>query len=149
MKYIRMLLAVVGLFVASGAIGAALADDNKHDDKHSSTTLYTPPLKGANFICDALNNSDKTLDIVITILGADGVPLSTTDPTNFMVLPGTLVSSAHHEADPTNSFDGYCKFEVFGTSNRNDVRVDLNVTLKRNIPGTTTPVWVFREVEGH
>ena len=32
MKYIRMLLAVVGLFVASGAIGAALADDNKHDE---------------------------------------------------------------------------------------------------------------------
>ena len=28
MKYIRMLLAVVGLFVAGGAKGAALADDN-------------------------------------------------------------------------------------------------------------------------
>jgi hypothetical protein len=144
-----MLLAVVGLFVASGAIGAALADDNKHDDNHPSTTLYTPPLKGANIICDAINVSDKTLDIVITILGADGVPITTNDPTNFMALPGTLVSSAHHEADPTNSLEGYCKFEVFGTRNRNDVRVDLNITLKRNIPDTTTPVWVFRQVEGH
>ena len=110
MKYIRMLLVVVGLFVAGGTIATALADD----DHHHKVTLYTPPLRGANVECDAINVSDKTLDITITIIGSDGVPLSTTDPTNFTVLPGTFVSSAHHEADPTNLLDGYCKFEVSG-----------------------------------
>jgi hypothetical protein len=143
MKYIRMLLAVVGLFVASGAIGAALADDNNNH----STTLYTPPLKGANFGCDAVNVSDKTLDIAITIIDLNGVPLSAAAPVT--TSPGTEVSEDYHEADPTNSIDGYCKFEVFGTGNRNDVRVDQTITLQRNIPGTTTPVWVFRQVEGH
>ena len=45
MKYIRMLLAVVGLFVAAGSIATALADD----DNHHKVTLYTPPLlRGAN-----------------------------------------------------------------------------------------------------
>ena len=95
MKYIRMLLVVIGLFVAGGSIATVLADD----DNHHKVTLYTPPLlRGANIECNAINVSDKTLDITITIIGSDGVPLSTTDPTNFMTLPGTMVSSAYHEA---------------------------------------------------
>ena len=137
MKYIRVLLAVIGVFVAVGTIGMALADD---DNRHK-VTLYTPPLlRGANIECNAINVSDKTLDISITIIGSDGVPLSTTNPTNFITLPGTMVSSAHHEADPTNGLDGYCKFEVSGTRDRDDVRVDLTTTFKKtNIPGTTIP----------
>ena len=146
MKYIWMLLAVIGLCVAAGTIAKALADD----DHHHKVTLYTPPLlRGANIECNAINVSDKTLDVTITIIGSDGTPLSTTDPTNFMVLPGTIVSSAHHEADPTNGLDGYCKFEVSG-GDRDDVRVDITTTFKKpNIPGTTIPVWVFRQIEGH
>ena len=146
MRYIRMLLAVVGVFVTVGTV-TALADD----DNHHEVTLYTPPLlRGANIECNAINVSDKTLEIIITIIGSDGVPLSTADPTNFMALPGTIVSSAHHEADPTSGLDGYCKFEVSGTRDRNDVRVDLTTTFKKtNIPGTTIPVWVFRQIEGH
>jgi len=147
MRYIRMLLVVVGVFVAVGTIGTALADD----DHHHKVTLYTPPLlRGANIECNAINVNDKTLDITITIIGSDGVPLSTTDPTNFMTVPGMIVSSAHHEADPTNGLDSYCKFEVSGTRNRDDVRVDLTTTFKKpNIPGTTIPIWVFRQIEGH
>jgi len=147
MKSIRMLLALAGLFIAAETFGTALADD----DNHHKVTLYTPPLlRGANIECNAINVSDKTLDIIITIIGSDGVPLSTADPTNFMTLPGTMISSAHHEADPTNALDGYCKFEVSGTRNRDDVRVDLTTTFKKpNIPGTTIPVWVFRQIEGH
>ena len=145
MKYIRMLLAAIGVFVGVGTIGTALADD----DNHRQLTLYSPPLKGSNIICDLTNVSYKTLDIVVTILDKDGVQLSTTDPTNFTVLPGTMVESAHHEADPTNSLDGYCKFEVFGTRNRDDVRADLVVTSERTIPGTTIPTWVFRGLEAH
>ena len=145
MKHIWMALAVLNLFVAAGTIGTALADDHNHHQ----LILYSPPLKGSNIICDLTNVSEKTLDIIVTILGADGLQLSTTDPTNFTVLPGTMVESAHHEADPTNSLDGYCKFEVFGTGNRDDVRADLVVTSERTIPGTTIPTWVFRGLEAH
>jgi hypothetical protein len=145
MKYARMLVAVVSLFVAVGLIGTALADD----DLHHKVTLYTPSLRGANIECNAINVSGKVLDITITPIGADGVPLSTTDPTEFTALPGTFISTTHHEADPTNFLDAYCKFEVSG-GDRDDVRVDLTVSFKKpNIPGTTIPVWVFRQIEGH
>ena len=55
MKYIRMLLAVVGLFVAGGAKGAALADDN------NPARAFPPgpvigiyvPFRGSGFNSDA------------------------------------------------------------------------------------------------
>ena len=111
----------------------------------------TPPLSGANIACDAVNVSDKTVDIVITIIGSDGLPLTINDSTGPMALPGMQVTSAHHEADVTHGIDGYCKFEVFGTSNRDKVRVDLTATVKRNISQTDppVPVWVFRQVQGY
>jgi len=38
---------------------------------------------------------------------------------------------------------------VSGTDNRDDVRVVLEVATTRTIPGTTTPTYQTRIVEGH
>jgi predicted transcriptional regulator len=48
MTHIRMMLATASLFLVSGAIDAARADDNR-------VTLYTAPLRADTFNCNAVN----------------------------------------------------------------------------------------------
>jgi hypothetical protein len=138
MKSIRMMATVVGLIAAGGAIPSAHAEDGKQQ-----VTIFTPRLSGDHFVCSAVNVSDKTLGISFTLLGTDGSQLEGlmgSDPnpsSQFSVHP-------NHEAEIDLRFDsgipptdGYCKVAVFGTHQRNDVRVDLQIYwTKPIIPGT-------------
>ena len=54
--------------------------------------------------------------------------------------------------DPAVGNDAYCKTQVSGTGDRNDVRVLLNTNLIRTFDQgsqTKIPVFVFRQTEGH
>jgi hypothetical protein len=149
MKYGWRLLAAAGLIVVSGAIASARADNDK-----PNATLFTPRDRGDHFVCAAVNVGDKTLrSITFKILGSDGALLTPgvgsadKNPTStFDVTPGTTAEIDINLAPPD---DGYCEVAVSGTSNRNDVRVGLITSLTRTIPGTMTPVFVTRAVEGH
>ena len=63
--------------------------------------------------------------------------------------PGAITS---HDVDNTGSLgaiDAYCSFHVFGTSDRKDLRADLNATLTRTIPNTNIPIFLSRALEAH
>jgi hypothetical protein len=149
MKYVWTLLAGVGLIVGSGAIASARADNDQ-----LKATLFTPRDRGDHFVCAAVNVGDKTLrTITFKILGSDGALLTPavgsadTNPTSMLdVTPGT---TAEIDIDLAPPDDGYCEVAVSGTGNRNDLRVGLITSLTRTIPGTMTPVFVTRAVEGH
>jgi hypothetical protein len=162
MKYIQAMLSVVCLLIVGGAIDAARADDRA--EENHGVTLYTPFDNGTGFTCNAVNVSDKTLGVTLAVLDHLGHALSCANPTTctlgpvtpttnptpeFAVLPGT--ANAMDITLPLGSVaeGAYCAVAVSGTGNRNDVRVAFKVTVTRMIPGTTTPVFVFREVEGH
>jgi hypothetical protein len=143
MKYMQAVLAVVGIFVISGAIAPAQADDDKR-----SVTLYTSALRATSFNCNAVNVSRKTLRIAISIIDMDGVPLSAAPAAQ--TLPGTEASN-DVDTSPTPT-DAYCKFEVFGTDDRNDLRVVLATALIRTFDQdgqTKIPVFVVKTIEGH
>jgi hypothetical protein len=153
MERLGTLLAGVGLIFASGAIDAARADDHR-------VTLYTAPLRADTFNCNAVNISQKTLHIAFAVLDDNGDPLpctgaacSSPNPPNpvppVLVPPGTAVTIGPIFLAPADVGDGYCKVTVFGTGDPNDVRMVLNIGLTRAIPGTSTPVFVVRSVEGH
>ena len=146
MKRLWTLLGGVGLIVASGAI--ASADD---DTRRLRTTLFTPRLHGDHFNCQVVNASNRTLGIAITVLDDTGQRLepSSGDANPLLktrVDPGNVIGTDFFLSGPG---DGYCEVDVSGTGNRDDVRVDLGITLTRTIPGTTIPVFLFRDVEGH
>jgi hypothetical protein len=91
--------------------------------------------------------------ITFKILGSDGALLmpavgsADTNPTSTLdVTPGSTAEIDINLAPPD---DGYCEVTVSGTGNHNDVRVGLITSLTRTIPGTMTPVFVTRAVEGH
>jgi hypothetical protein len=147
-----MLLAGVGMIIASEAITSARADDGK-----AGVTLFTPRGRADHFICGAVNVSNKTLGIAFAILGDDGKLLvpSSGDPNPTGVLP--VAPGAVAEIDITftepmpGPMDGYCEVAVSGTENRNDVRVALAANLTRTIPNVpgNIPVYVFSVLEGH
>jgi len=146
MKRLWTLLGGVGLIVASGAI--ASADD---DTRRLRTTLFTPRLHGDHFNCQVVNASNRTLGIATTVLDDTGQRLepSSGDANPLLktrVDPGNVIGTDFFLSGPG---DGYCEVDVSGTGNRDDVRVDLGITLTRTIPGTTIPVFLFRDVEGH
>jgi hypothetical protein len=166
MKYIHAMLAVVGLLVVGGAIGAARADDRAEENE--GVTLYTPPDIGDIHNCRAVNVSDKTLGITVALLRRSGDALScdspitctvgvgagpadmpTTNPTpEFQVLKGTFLNFVITAPSGSPSF-AYCAFAVSGTDNRDDVRVAHAIAATRTIPGTTIPSFQTRIVEGH
>jgi hypothetical protein len=146
MKRLGTLLAGVALIVASGAIVSARADDDRE-----SATLFTPRLHGDHFVCSAINISDKTLGMRIAILDDNGqlVLPSSGDPNptgKVRIAPGA-------EAEINFFFasvgDGYCEVAVFGTGNRDDVRVEMDVHWTRTVPGTTTPHLQDLAVQGY
>ena len=161
MKYIQAMLAVAGLLIGSGAIGAARADDR--GDENEGVSLYTPVNIGDYHRCQAVNVGDKTLGITIELINAQGRALScdspntctytpsevtTTNPTpEVQALAGTVphlqVTLPLRTPQP-----GYCVVAVSGTDNRDDVRVSLLTFGNKTIPGTTIPIY-SRIVEGH
>ena len=151
MKHVCMLLAGVGLIVASGAIASARADDDKR-----SVTLYTPSLAGNHFTCKAVNVSHKPLRIAFAVLDDKGDALTSTDPLNPNPFPPVPVAKGREaEIDfrlpPDTDDDGYCKVDVFGTGDPDDVRVNLDITVIRTPfgPTNTTPVLVVKSQQGH
>jgi hypothetical protein len=143
MKYIRSMFAAASLFVITGGIDVARADD---DD---STTLYTAPIRAMGFHCDAVNVSRKTLYITISIIGSDGNPLPGGTGTCTKTSPGAITSLDVHDADNPVAIDGYCSFYVFGTDDREDLRADLNATLTRTVSGTNNLIFLSRVLEAH
>jgi hypothetical protein len=140
MKHVRIMLAAAGLFVASGTPGSVRAEN--------AVTLYTSTLRATMFHCDAVNVSRKTLRIAISIIDLDGVLLSAAPFKQ--TLAGT---EAFNDVDTSpDATLAYCKFQVLGTDDRNDVRVVLSTTLIRTFDQggqTNIPVFVTRTTEGH
>ena len=150
MKYLGLPLAVAGLTVWSAAAGWA-----QDASSHQSATLYTGSLAGTTFVCKAVNVSDKTLHIGFALLDDMGNPLTdTTNPPAPNPAPSALVdpgTEAELSVILETADDGYCKVTVFGTGDRDRVRVVLEVQRTRTIPGTNPPipVFVFKNTEGH
>ena len=151
MKRLWTLLGGMGMIVASGAIASAQADDDKR-----SVTLYTPSLAGNHFTCKAVNVSHKPLRVAFAVLDNNGLPLPSTDPLNPNPFPAVPVAEGTEaEIDfllpPNTDDDGYCKVDVFGTDDRNGVRVNLDITVIRTPfgPTNTTPVFVVKSQQGH
>src|SRR5215469_8047945 len=156
MRPIRMMLATAGLFVLAGAIDLARAGDDR-----DRVALYTAPLRGDTFNCNAVNVSEKTLLISFAVFADDGKPLCSAGetacvspvPANpapaVVVRPGSAVTIGPIFLSGPD--EGYCAVEVSGTGERDDVRTVLNISLTRTIPGTSPPVPIFvvRSIEGH
>ncbi len=136
MQSIPMLLAVVGVILAAGTIGAARAEDDGDQRPVHTVTLFTPPLDGDNLNCTAANVSKKTIGIVITLVGEDGNPLADEigtppqpNPGTFpdvLFPPGAIVAIGPIKRH--SSADGYCSFALVGTHNPRDVRVEIAVS---------------------
>ena len=141
MKRLGVLLAGVGLIVASGAVDTSRADDH-------GVTLYTPAIRSGGFNCNALNVSHKTMNITISIIDLDGHPLSVSDP--ITTAPG--VEASNDFGTLTDPIDAYCKFEAFPAGDRNDLRVVLVAGLVRTFDEgnqTNIPTFVARTVVGY
>lgn len=141
MKHVNTVLAAAGLFVISGTQGSVQAENH-------SDILYTGATHAGKFDCNVVNVSNKTLNIIISIIGPDGHPLFVSDATPTPA--GTEVSGDF--GDPAVGNDAYCKVQVSGTGDHNDLRVLLTTTLIRTFDEgsqTNIPVLVFRQVEGH
>jgi hypothetical protein len=141
MKYARMMFATIGLLAAAGATDAA-------QDQHNSVTLYTGATHAGKFDCNVVNVSNKTLNIIISIIASEGLHLFDSDTTP---TPAGMEVSGDF-GDPAVGNDAYCKVQVSGTGDRNDLRVLLNTNLIRTFDQgsqTNIPVFVFRQVEGH
>jgi hypothetical protein len=150
MKRLWTLLGGVGLIVASGAIVSAQADDDRR-----SVTLYTPSLAGSHFTCKAVNVSQKSLRIgfaVLNNLGERIIPFSgdANPAPAVLVLRGREAEIDFRLQEGTDD-DGYCKVDVFGTGDPNDVRVNLDISVIRTPfgPTNTTPVLVVKSQQGH
>jgi hypothetical protein len=143
---IRIILATAGLFVVTGAIDAARAGDHRAGD--DQVTLYTPAIRSGVFNCNALNVSQKTLHITISIIDLEGKPLSVSDP--IPTDPGQEASNDFGTL--TTAIDAYCKFQTVDTDDRNDLRVVLVASLARTFAvgnQTNIPAFVARTVEGY
>ncbi|SRR5260221_7019361 len=140
-KHFGVMLATIGLFAVSGATHAERADA-------ISTTLYTAAMRAGLFGCNVVNVSQKPLNITISIIDPSGNPLSISP---FPQTPaGTEVSGDF--GDPTVPAEAYCKVQVSGTGNRDDVRVVLTTNLIRTFnegSQTNIPAFVVRQIEGH
>jgi len=76
----------------------------------------------------------------------DGLALSVTPTTEFR--SGTEVMGDFSTSPYPDDADGYCKFQVYGTGDRGDVRAILNAALLRTVPGTTiSPILLSRVLE--
>ena len=143
MKHVRTILATAGLVVVGAAMVTARADEE-------GIKLYTSAARGTEFHCTIVNVSAKALRITTSVIGGDdGLALASSGAAT--VLPGIeggedFFTTPNSDGSP-NPTDGYCKFEVSGTGDRNHVRAILGANLLRNISGTTTPIFLSRILE--
>jgi hypothetical protein len=155
MKYINGVLAAASLFVVTGTIRTAQADNDTN-----SVTLYTSAIHTGVIACNAINVSKKTLKITISIFdGSMTSPPTATKPT-LLEGPTEIKTPPGMEATidygtPVDSNEGYCVFQVSGTSNRDDVRAVQNAVLagSRTVDvggvATTFPFFITRVLEAH
>jgi|SRR5271165_939086 len=142
MNVIRATLSAAGLFVATGAMGAAQADDY-----HNSTTLFTSATLGGRLSCNAVNVGRKTLTITISIIDGTGTePTILEKAVTTKTDPG-LEASNDHGAFTDPSSEGYCVFQISGTENPDDVRAVLVSSTERTPPTTPFPYFVTRVLE--
>jgi hypothetical protein len=143
MKRFGMLLAGVGLMAGSGVLAAARADDNREN-----MTLFTAAIHGTGFHCNAVNVSGKPLLIAISIIDGDGNVLSPVPVPNPKTPPDV---NASNDLEPAPMTEAYCKVQVAGTDDPNDVRVAMKVNLIRTFDQggrTNIPVFLSWILEG-
>jgi hypothetical protein len=143
MKRLGLLLAGLGLIIASGAVTAVQADNDRE-----RVTLFTSAIHGTGFHCNALNVSRKSLLIAISIIDGDGNVLSPVPVPNPKTPPGVNVSN---DIEPAPMTEAYCKVQVSGTDDLNDLRVVMKVNLIRTFDQgghTNIPVFLSWVLEG-
>jgi hypothetical protein len=154
MKHIGGILATAGLLIGTGTIEAAQADGDTN-----RIALYTSTIHTGVIACNAVNISKKTLHITISIFdgtmpaGHETSPTLLEGPTLIKTPPGMEATVDH--GTPVDSNEGYCVFQVSGTSNRDDVRAVQNAVLagSRTVDvggvATTFPFFITRVLEAH
>jgi len=143
MKRLGTLLAGVALIVAGGGFGSARADDDRE-----SVTLFTAAVHATGFHCNAVNVSRKPLLIAISIIDGDGDVLSPVPVPNPKTPPGV---NASNDIEPSPRMEAYCKVQVSGTDDPNDVRVVMKANLIRTFDQggrTNIPVFLSWVLEG-
>jgi hypothetical protein len=147
MNYVRAMLSAAALVVVIGAMGTVQADDKP------SITLYTAAIHTGVIACNAINVSNKTLDITISIFedpDPKGERHLLAGPTFIPTNPGTE-ATIDIGAPTDDDKEGYCVFNVSGTRNRDDVRAVQNAVLAgtRSVDGgkTTFPFFITRVLE--
>ena len=143
MNRLGTLLAGAALIVAGGVFVSARADDGRE-----SLTLFTAAIHGTGFHCNAVNVSRKPLLIAIAIIDGDGNVLSPIPVPNPKTPPGV---NASNDIEPAPMTEAYCKVQVSGTDDPNDVRVVMKVNLIRTFDQggrTNIPVFLSWTLEG-
>jgi hypothetical protein len=144
MKRLGMLLAGAGLIVASGVFGSARANDDREN-----LTLFTGAIHGTDFHCNTVNVSHKPLLIAMSIIDGDGIVLSPAPVPNRITPPGVNASNDLESVPPDT--EAYCKVQVLGTDDPNDVRMVMKVNLIRAFDQggrTNIPVFLTWVLEG-
>lgn len=143
MKRLGTLLAGAALIVASGAVVSVRADDDSE-----SVTLFTSAIRASGFHCNAVNVSHKSLLIAISIIDGDGNVLAPVPVPNPKTPPRSVASN---DIDPAPITDAYCKVQVSGTEDQDDVRVVMKANLIRAFDQgvrTNIPVFLSWTLEG-
>ena len=131
------------MIVASGVFVSAQADDDRE-----SMSLFTAAIHGTGFHCNAVNLSRNSLLIAISIIDGDGNVLSPVPAPNPKTPPGV---NASNDIEPAPMTEAYCKVQVSGTDDPNDVRVVMKVNLIRTFDQggrTNIPVFLSWTLEG-
>jgi hypothetical protein len=144
MKRLGTLLAGVALIVVSGAILPARADDDRE-----GVTLFTSAVDATGFHCNAVNVSRKSLLIAISIINGDGSVLVPVPVPNQQTRPDMVASNG---IEPVPRTRAYCKVQVLGAEDPDDVRVVMKANLIRTFDEggrTNLPVFLSWVLEGH
>ena len=145
MNRLRTLLAGVALIVVGGVFVSARADDGRE-----SLTLFTAAIHGTGFHCNAVNVSRKSLLIAISIINGDGSVLVPVPVPNQQTRPDMVASNG---IEPVPRTRAYCKVQVLGAEDPDDVRVVMKANLIRTFDSpdgseTNIPVFLSWALEG-
>ena len=105
-------------------------------------------IHGTGFHCNTVNVSRRPLLIAMSIIDGDGNVLSPAPVPNPKTPPGV---NASNDLEPAPDTEVYCKVEVSGTDDLNDVRVVMKVNLIRAFDQgglTNIPVFLSWILEG-
>src|ERR1700720_3005534 len=144
MKRLGTLLSGVALIVAGGVLGSARADDDRE-----SVTFFTAAVHTRGFPYTAVIITRKPLLIEISIIDGDGNVLSPVPVPNPKTPPGV---NASNDFEPAPMTEAYCKVQVSGTDDPNDVRIVMKVNLIRTFDqgaAHNIPVFLSWVLEGH